>query len=209
MEGRFTSQRQTAVAPRPVRISVTKRGGTVEPFDFCKLRACLLRVLPAAQSRFVRAGALAAAVRCYLIRRGRRHVGSAAILEMALTALRAMGQADAAKRLERGHLARTIMRSRLTMTNAAGRRVSWSKEWLARQVRARWGLRRTTARIFAGQIEQGFIRHRRQRVRRAAVIEMLSRTVAGYGLARPARAAKNRLSWPILLELAPPQARMS
>ena len=70
-------------------IFVLKDDGTSERFEPAKLRGCLLRVLEAGGEDLRCARALSAAVGCYLVRRRIRCLSSAAVFEMALTALRA------------------------------------------------------------------------------------------------------------------------
>jgi hypothetical protein len=166
-------------------VFVLKHDGTFEPFDRQKLRACLLRVLPAPREDFHFAEALSIAIRCYLRGRRIRCLSSAAVLEMALTVLRAVGLTGAAAELESQHAARLQGRSRLTIHHNDGRRTAWSKEWLARQAASRWGLGRTAARILAGQIERELIRQDVRDVGRAELMQMLAVNAAAYGLAGP------------------------
>lgn len=168
---------------RSGKILVLKRDGAVEPFDIHKLQGCLLRVTGSGEGQAVRAQAVAAAVCCYVVQRRLRCVSSAAILEMALTALRSIGWKAAAARLEYRHNARSAMRSRLMLHHHDGRVTGWSKEWLAQHARSRWSLGRTAGRILAGQVEQWLLDSGAGQVRRAEILRMLGWLVTAYGLA--------------------------
>ncbi len=165
-----------------------KRDRTAEPFDRHKLGGCLLRAMPAAIQDGHVAAALAGAVHCYLIRRRVRCISSPAILEMALTVLEAAGLREAKARLEKRHGARVRLRSRLRLHHDGGACTAWSKQWLVRQGRSRWGLGRTAARILAGQVEQALVRHRLRDLTRSAAVRLLGLSAAAYGLAPPAAA---------------------
>jgi len=165
------------------RIRVLKRDGTIERFDPHKLRGCLLRVLPVGDGRVYVSGALSAAVRQHILRREPRCVSSAAILEMALAALRAANLTAAAERLEREHTARSEMRTKLTVSCRDGGLMAWSKDWVVRFAEERWSLGRTAARILAGRVEHQLMRRSARRVERKKVINMLARLVSAYGLA--------------------------
>ena len=160
-----------------------KRDGGAEAFDRAKLRGCLLRVLPAGRADVYFADALAEGIACYLRRGGVRCVSSAAILEMVLTVLRAVGMGAPTAALERRHAARLALRATLVIRHDRGRRTAWSKDWLVRQACSRWGLGRTAARIVAGQIEQSLLRRPPRDLSRSAVMKMLTARVADYGLA--------------------------
>ncbi len=168
---------------RSGKILVCKRDGTIEPFDLYKLRGCLLRVVPGGAGRLVCAGAVAEAVGCYLASRCLRWVSSAAILEMVLTVLRAVGWGVAAGKLERRHSRRLAMRGRLTLRHYDGRLTAWSKGWLVQRARSQWSLGRSAGRILAGQVEDSLMRRGAREVHRADVMRLLARRAADYGLA--------------------------
>ena len=170
---------------RSGKIHILKRDGTIEPFDLYKLRGSLLRVLPAEEGNVLRAEAMAAAVRCYLLQRGLQCASSAAILEMVLTALRLMGWHGAAARLEQRHIARSALRSRLALQYHDGRLTAWSKEWLVQHARSHWLLGRTAARILAGQVEQHLLDRGARQVDRRTIMKALEWLVGAYGLATP------------------------
>ncbi len=164
-------------------ISVVKRDGTVEPFDLCKLRGCLLRILPDGRGDLYLAGALAEGIECYLRRRGLRCLSSAAVLEMVLTVLGGMGLTAAAEGLERHRAARLALRHRLTVSHHGRMRTAWSKGWLVRRTRSQWGLGRAAARIVAGEVEQSLVRRGARDVGRSDVMAMLEARLAAYGFA--------------------------
>jgi len=163
-------------------IRVSKRDGTIEPFQRWKLRCCLLRVVGPQTPDGFWADALSAAVQCYIRRRGLTCVSSAAVLEMALTALRAVCLEDSARRLEQWHTARARMRGRLRLYHQDGRATNCTKQWLVEHLCKRWSLRRTTARILAGQLEKRLIRAGTDSLTRSEVLGMLERLVSAYGL---------------------------
>jgi len=165
---------------------VLKRDGQPEPFDRRKLGGCLLRALRADPKDARLAEALCRAIEFYLAHRHLRCVSSAALLEMALTALRAAGLAQAAECLESHHAARVRLRSRLTLHHRPGLKTSWSKHWLAAQAASQWKLGRTTARFLAGQVEDELAAHSAREVTRRAVLERLAELAAEWGLTTPA-----------------------
>jgi transcriptional regulator NrdR family protein len=180
---------ETVVVVCSGKIHVLKRDGTIEPFDPFKLCGCLLRALPHRERSVFRAGALSEAVGCYLLRRGLRCVSSAALLEMALTALRAVGLTGGAWRLEQRHALRSTMRSRTTFCHGRHQPSAFSKEWLVKYACRRWSVGRTVARILAGQIEQHLIQSGAREVSRSDIMNMLGWLAGAYGLATPFRAA--------------------
>lgn len=170
---------------RSRKIFVLKRDGTVERFDFHKLRGCLLRALAGKDRNVLRAGAIAAAVEWYLAERRQQCVSSAALLEMVLRALHAVGWQVAATRLEGRHNVRAAVRGRLALRHPDGQTTVWSKQWLVEHACSRWSLGRTAGRILAGQIENRLVDRRARRVDRSTVMEMLGRLVVAYGLGIP------------------------
>lgn len=166
-------------------INVVKRDGSNEHFDRHKLRACLMRVVPDAEANLYGADALATSIGCYLLQRNVRTISSAAILEMALAALHAVGMRKAAYRLERCHCARNRMRTRLMVIHEGGVKTVWSKEWLVENACNQWDLGRTTARILSGRIEHILLARKTRHVSRKEVMKMLGRLVLAYGLIVP------------------------
>jgi hypothetical protein len=157
----------------------------MEAFDRHKLRACLMRVAPDDQSNVCATDSLSSSVECYMLQRSVRTISSAAVLEMALAALHAVGLKKSAYRLERHYCARERMRSRLMVVHEGGIKTAWSKDWLAENARSQWALGRTAARILAGRIEEMLLARRIKSIARKDIMKMLGRLVVAYGLIIP------------------------
>lgn len=157
----------------------------MEAFDRHKLRACLMRVVPDDQANAYATDSLSSSVECYMLQRNVRTISSAAVLEMALAALHAVGLKKSAYQLERHHCARERMRSRLMVVHEGGIRTAWSKDWLVDNARSQWDLGRTAARILAGRVEEMLMVRRMKSFARKDIMKMLGRLVVAYGLIIP------------------------
>lgn len=164
------------------RISVVKRDSSIEPFDRNKLRSCLLRALMPSPKAIEYAEVVSSAVRRFLVRRSQRCISSAALLEMALTALRAAGLAEAAASMEQAHARRNSLRSQLRLHHDQGPPSAWSKSWLAQHARRDCRVSRNVARFLAGQVEQHLLAAGQPDVSRESAMQALGQIAAEYGL---------------------------
>jgi hypothetical protein len=177
---------------RPWTVRIIKRDGCIESFNRLKLRRAFGRAIGGDDALFL-ADLLSSAVAFYLRRRRLRCVTSAALLEMALTSLRAAALRDAAAAMEQRHWQRAELRRHLAVRHEHGAATAWSKQWLVQQARSQWHLSRPLCRILAGQVEESLLgrwRHRlstsdrsRRRIDRSGVLAMLEQAAAEYGLA--------------------------
>lgn len=166
-------------------ICVVKRDGTVERFDRFKLRACLLRVLPAGIDGAYGADALSSAIGCYMQHRNVRCTTSAAVFEMALTALRTVHMHEQVQLLEEWHSARQTLRNSLHLEHQPGRRTRWSKQWLVQQARHQWDLGRPAARVLAGLLEKRLMLLAPRVIKRDQALAQLTKLAEAFGLAAP------------------------
>jgi hypothetical protein len=162
-------------------IQVLKRAGAAEPFSVQKLRLCLWRALECRGEMLLRAHYLAEAVVVYLRRNRHRVVTSGALLEMAIRVLRQTGHGEAADALEAHHCRRLAARGRLVLVHPTGRRSRWDRNWLAEQIRHRWGIGRSAARALSATVEDDLLPHEGA-IARQAVLDLASRRLDEFGL---------------------------
>jgi hypothetical protein len=119
-----------------------------------------------------------------------RCLSSAAVLEMALAALRAVDLSESAETLEQAHLARLRMRSRLIVRHDDSPPTAWSKDWLVQQMQRKFGLGRTTARILAAKVERDMLCDPRRELTRGELADLCSNVLGAFGLESTALASE-------------------
>jgi hypothetical protein len=167
-------------------IRVRKRDGSVETFDTRKLAGALWRVMGPRGGRYRDAWDLACAIRIFLSRKAPRTISSAAVFEMCLCVLRRIRMPDAAGDLERRRFERTRARARLAVRAGEQGVAAPAKQALAEWAMERWRLRRRTARLLAGGVEQELCADASAELGPRAVRRRLAAAVAQSGLAETA-----------------------
>lgn len=129
------------------------------------------------------ADALAQAVETHLESVSRQQrMTTSYVMECTATVLRETGLSEVSDALARHHRDRASRRRRVRVTNDAGRAVLWSKSAAARSLMERFGLRRESARILAGQVEDRLLSGESESIAAAVVNEMLLAEIRMWGL---------------------------
>jgi len=169
---------------RTQTVRIIKRDGSREPFDIAKVRACLVRAMRSARQSTRFAEDLARAVALHL--QGWSEPSpptSAYILRCVHSVLRETGMNRAARYLAHAHRMREAGRRAVQVVDRQGRRGrAWSKVSVVRHLQRQYGLRRTTARFLAGQVEQRILALGYTAVSRALLAEVVRTELRAWGL---------------------------
>lgn len=142
---------------KATRVQIVKRDGSVEEFQFAKLRRCLAAAMKACSYDIRYADALTRAVSMHLEEwTESKPPSSDYVFRCVKTVLDETGLGDVAGELSRHRRQRAVHRRRISIlddASADGRTVNWSKSAVATVLADRHQMAAGTARILASEIE--------------------------------------------------------
>lgn len=181
-------------------VVVRKRDGTQEPFDGGKLRRSLAAAIRECDLDVRLADPLVRAVAMHLRDSGRsRPPTTDYIFRCVRAVLDETGLGEVARQIEAHRRERSARRRSLCVVEscaARGRGSPWRKERVVAELRGRYQIGETTARILAGEIEQRVLMLDYRAVSASLVAELIRTELRAWGLYetmtsddRPAEAA--------------------
>lgn len=164
-------------------IRVVKRDRSVELFDVHKLAVAVWRSARGTQAAYDHALHIAQAIHQHLRRRQRLCIGSPAIFDMMIKALRHVGLAAAADAATVYRQRRAAMRQALRIRHESGSTTHWDKGWLADLAERSWHVSPTTGRLVASKVEGMLLGGGETDLPRDRVVDVLNQVMSEYGLA--------------------------
>lgn len=167
--------------------SVAKRDGSVEPFEFAKLRRCLAVAMKGCGYDAVYADALARAVALHLQDwRDAAPASTGYIAGCVKAVLEETGLCDVAGFLDRHRRQRDSKRSRISVvdtTSAERLQRSWTKKLAVEALAERYGVRASVARILAAEVEQRVLALNYNMISTSLLDEIIRNELMAWGLA--------------------------
>ena len=174
--------------------SVAKRDGSVEPFDFAKLRRCLAVAMKGCAYDAVYADALARAVAMHLQDwRDAAPASTGYIAGCVKAVLEETGLNDVANFLDRHRRQRDARRSRIDLIDTASPerlQRKWSKRLVVEALTQTHSLRVEVARILAGEVEQRVLALNYNMISLSLLGELIRNELMAWGLADDALASQ-------------------
>ncbi|MFN0134784.1 MAG: ATP cone domain-containing protein [Phycisphaerae bacterium] len=166
-------------------IHLTKRGGTIENFEFGKLRRCVAKGMDQCGYDGRYADALADAVEMHLRKsRGKRR-STNYVFECVLSVLHETGLKDVAKVLNQHRREREARRKVLTVIDggSGGVPARWCKDVVADTFSRQYGLSQGMARFLGGLVEDQVLGHEAEQITASSIAEFMHAELVGWGLA--------------------------
>ncbi len=177
--------------------SVAKRDGSVEPFEFAKLRRCLAVAMKGCGYDAVYADALARAVALHLQDwRDAAPASTGYIAGCVKAVLEETGLCDVAGFLDRHRRQRDSKRSRISVIDAASAEKlqrSWAKKLAVEVLVERHGVRASVARILAAEVEQRVLALNYNMISTGLLDEIIRNELMAWGLADSCLAGQSKL----------------